>query len=139
MSFMKYIRSISIAAVTAAAMLALTGCGSWWASTSVGPDLYVGDYYPGYYPNYNPNYYPGYWNPGPALPPPGSTIVVNPAPARPPQGNPGGNNGGINGGPGQIGQPSARPPMQSANPGGGVGSPAQGGFRGEGSGATSRH
>lgn len=132
---------ITLSAIAIASALTLTSCGSWWATTSVGPDLYFDDYYPsgGYYPGYvNPGYYPGYIGPVNTPPPPAGQ--PNPGPGFNPGGNPGGvpggNPGGINGGNnGGIG-PSSRPPGNNA---GGVGSPSQGGYRGEQNGSNSRH
>lgn len=131
-------------AVAAPAVLIFSSCGAWWGSTSVGSDLYVGDYYPSYnpiyYPDYSPGYYPVGWYPGgintppPPPPSPGPVIVV---PGNRPEGNPGGINRPPQGNPGAGNNPSQgmRPPQ---NNGGGVGTPAQGGFRGQTQ-STGRH
>lgn len=135
--------------------ITMTGCGMWWSDASTGSDLYLDGYYPsygsGYYPTYGSGYYPGYgsaWYPSTPPPPPPAQGPSNP---RPPQGgNPGGinrpnnasgNNGGNPGGinaPGQNQGNNGQRPIQNSN--GSVGSPSQGGFRGEGGGgATGRH
>lgn len=139
---MKSVRNIiSGASIMALAVISLSGCGSWWASTSVGPDLYVGDYYPTYTPAYNPNYYPGYWNPnysGPIYVPSAPATPPPPQQNRPviPNGNPGSNNGGNPSAPNSPSNGGFRPQV---NPNGSVGSPSQGGFRAEQNGSNSRH
>lgn len=119
-------------AVALAAAITLSGCGAWWGSTSVGSDLYLGDYYPSYnpiyYPDYSPGYYPGGWYPNngitPPPPPPSSgPVIVVPGNGAGNQ-RPGGNPGGINGpgaNPGGINGPGI-------NQGGNNG-PGEGGFR----------
>lgn len=107
--------------------VSLSGCGTWWATTSLTPDIYLDDYYtPGYYDGiYSPGY--GIWTPPPGgynPPPPPPPRPDNPRPPYNPGYNPGGNPGG-------------RPETPNISPG----TPEQGGFRGMygGSGASSTH
>lgn len=118
--------------IIAAAMLTLSSCGNWWATTSVGPDLYLDDYYgPSYIGSYNTAYYPGYVNPTPPPPPP----PAKPQTPQKPKPSPGNNQPGNKPQPSQKPQTPQKPQASSNNPG----SPSQGGFRGQSSGATSRH
>lgn len=131
----RFTSHLLLAATVIAAMTTLTSCGAWYGTTTVGPDLYVGDYpgsyYNNYYPNgyYNPGYvYPGYAPSTPPPPPPVNRPVI--LPDNKPVGNPGQLNGPTG--------PSSRPNQGGSNSG--VGSPSQGGYRGQGGGGqNSRH
>ncbi|MDE5812439.1 MAG: hypothetical protein K2G64_04680 [Muribaculaceae bacterium] len=119
-------RSLVIAASLLVTLSSLSSCGPLIAAATVGPDLYVGDYSAPAYPIYNPGYYPA-WTPGLIGP---GYIPSTPAPAPPGRPGPGNPGGGPNG-PGIS--PSNRPNVAPGT----AGTPAQGGFRGQG--ASSRH
>lgn len=127
-------RNISAATLLAAAMIAtLSSCSGFYATSTVGPDLYLDNYYgaPGYdyVINTPPPPPPGGWQPGysPGYnPPPFSPGPSNPAPSRPVPGNPGnpGNAGSPDYGPGGGTRPSSG---TSNNP---ASRPSNGGYRG---------
>lgn len=108
----------------------LSSCGSWWATTSMGPDLYLDDYFS---PGYGSGYYytPGVIGTPPPPPPSPGYYPGNVAPAPP--------FGGAPGRPGHGG-PNYRPSNNTPNgqlPNVSPGTPEQGGFRGQGSSGSS--